>query len=203
MAGKGGSMIQRIKDIIFKPKDAWPQIKAESTTIAQVFTGYAMILAALPAIAGFLGFTLIGQSFGPITGFFRIPLTYALVWAIVWYVLILVALYIEGLVINALAPSFGSKQSGVNAYKLAVYSSTPMFIAGILNIIPALGLLVFLISLYSFYLLYIGMPVMMDTPKDKLVGYYVVTLIVMLVIYFIVGGISSAVMTAMWRPVLL
>ncbi|MGB7053889.1 MAG: Yip1 family protein [bacterium] len=195
-------MIQRIKDILFKPKETWPQIKAEATGIGQVFTGYAMILAAFPAVFGLLGFTLVGQSFGPITGFFRIPFTYALVWAIVWYVLILVALYVEGLVINALAPSFGSKQNPVNAYKLAVYSSTPMFVAGILNIVPALGILVFLISLYSFFLLYIGMPVMMETPKEKHVGYYVVTLIVMLIIYFIVGGISSAVMTAMWRPVL-
>jgi hypothetical protein len=195
-------MIQRIKDILFKPKETWPQIKAEATGIGQVFTGYAMILAALPAVCGLLGFTLVGQSFGPITGFFRIPFTYALVWAVVWYVLILIALYVEGLVINALAPSFGSKQNQVNAYKLAVYSSTPMFVAGILNIIPALGILVFLISLYSFFLLYIGMPVMMETPKEKHVGYFVVTLIVMLIIYFIVGGISSAVMTAMWRPVL-
>jgi hypothetical protein len=195
-------MIQRVKDIIFKPKETWPQIKAEATGIGQVFTGYAMILAALPAVFGLLGFTLVGQSFGPITGFFRIPFTYALVWAIVWYVLTLVALYVEGLVINALAPSFGSKQSAVNAYKLAVYSSTPMFVAGILNIIPALGILVFLISLYTFYLLYVGMPVMMETPKEKHVGYFVVTLIVMIIIYLIVGGISSAVMTAMWRPVL-
>ena len=195
-------MIQRVKDIIFKPKETWPQIKAEATGIGQVFTGYAMILAALPAVFGLLGFTLVGQSFGPITGFFRIPFTYALVWAIVWYVLILVALYVESLVINALAPSFGSKQGSVNAYKLAVYSSTPMFVAGILNIIPALGILVFLISLYSFYLLYIGMPVMMETPKEKHVGYFVVTLIIMIIIYLIVGGISSAVMTAMWRPVL-
>ncbi len=195
-------MIQRVKDILLKPKDTWPQIKAEATSIAQVFTGYAMILAVLPAIFGILGFTLIGQSFGPVTGFFRIPFTYALVWAIVWYVLILVALYVEGLVINALAPSFGSKQNMTNACKLAVYSSTPMFVAGILNILPALGVLVFLLGLYSLYLLYIGMPVMMETPKAKLVGYFVVVLIIMIVLYFIVGGISSAVMTAMWRPIL-
>jgi hypothetical protein len=196
-------MIQRIKDILIKPKETWPQIKAEATGIGQVLTGYAMILAAIPAVCGLLGFTLVGQSFGPITGFFRIPFTYALVWAIVWYVLILVALYVEGLVINALAPSFGSKQNPVNAFKLAVYSSTPMFVAGILNILPALGVLVFLLSLYGFYLLYIGMPVMMETPKDKLVGYYVVTLILMIVIYIIVSAISGAVMASMWRPILL
>lgn len=201
--GKGGSMIQRIKDIILKPKDTWPQIKAETTTLTQVFTGYALILAALPAFFGLLGLTLVGQSFGPITGFFRIPFTPALVWAIVLYVLILVALYIEGLVINALAPSFGSKPSVTNACKLAVYSSTPMFIAGILNILPALGILVLLISLYSFYLLYVGMPVMMETPKDKLTGYFIVSLIVMIVIYLIVYNIAGAVMTAMWRPILI
>jgi hypothetical protein len=90
----------------------------------------------------------------------------------------------------------------VNAYKLAVYSSTPAFIAGILNIIPALGLLVLLLGLYTFYLLFIGMPVMMETPKEKLAGYFIVTLIIMIVIYFVVAGISGAVMTAMWRPVL-
>ena len=195
-------MIQRIKDILFKPKETWPQIKAEATGIGQVFTGYAMILAALPAVCGLLGFTLIGQSFGPITGFFRIPFTAALIWAIVWYILTLVALYVEGLIINALAPSFGSKQNPVNAYKLVVYSSTPAFVAGILSIIPALGFLVMLIGLYSFYLLFIGMPVMMETPKEKHVGYFVVTIIIMLIIYFIVGGISSSVMAAMWRPVL-
>ncbi len=196
-------MIQRIKDILFKPKETWPQIKAETTGIGQVLTGYAMILAAIPAICGLLGFTLVGQSFGPITGYFRIPFTYSVVWAVVWYVLILVALYVEGLVINLLAPSFGSKQNSVNAFKLAVYSSTPMFVAGILNILPALGVLVFLLSLYGFYLLYIGMPIMMETPKDKLVGYYVVTLILMIVIYLVVGAISSAVMAAMWRPIIL
>jgi hypothetical protein len=195
-------MIQRVKDILFKPKETWPQIKAEATGISQVFTGYAMILAALPAIFGLLGFALVGQSFGPITGFFRIPFTAALVWAIVWYVLTLVSLYVNGLIINALAPSFGSKQSMVNAVKLAVYAATPSFVAGILSIVPALGFLVMLIGLYSFYLLFVGLPVMMETPKEKHVGYFVVIIIIMIIIYFIVGGISSSVMAAMWRPVL-
>ena len=195
-------MIQRVKDILFKPKETWPQIKAEATGIGQVFTGYAMILAALPAIFGLLGFTLVGQSFGPITGFFRIPFTAALVWAVVWYILTLVSLYVNGLIINALAPSFGSKQNMVSAVKLAVYSATPGFVAGILSIVPALGFLVMLIGLYSFYLFFVGLPVMMETPKEKHVGYFVVIIIIMIIIYFIVGGISSSVMAAMWRPVL-
>jgi hypothetical protein len=195
-------MIQRIKDIILKPKETWPTIKAEAAGIGQVFTGYAMILAAIYPIFGLLGMALIGQSYGPIAGFIRIPFVSALIWAIVWYVLTLVALYVYALIINALAPSFGSTQHLTNAYKLAVYSSTPMFIAGILMIIPALSILVLLISLYSFYLLYVGLPIMMDTPKAKQVGYFVVILIIMIVVYFVIGAIAGAVMTAFWRPVL-
>jgi len=193
-------MIQRIKDIILKPKETWPTIKAEAAGIGQVFTGYAMILAAIYPIFGLLGMVLIGHGYGPIG--FKIPFVSALIWAIVWYVLTLVALYVYALIINALAPSFGSTQNLTNAYKLAVYSSTPMFIAGILMIIPALGILVLLISLYSFYLLYVGLPIMMDTPKAKQVGYFVVILIIMIVVYFVIGAIAGAVMTAFWRPIL-
>lgn len=195
-------MIERIKNILFSPKTEWEKIKAETTGIAQVLTGYAVPLALLPAIFGMLGFALIGQryGFGPISGVFRIPFTYAIVWAIVQYILTLVGLYVEGIVINALAPSFGSTQNPVNAFKLAVYASTPSFVAGILHIIPALGIIVFLISLYGIYLLYLGIPILMETPKEKIVGYLIVTIIVMIVLYFIIGAISGAILAATWRP---
>ena len=196
-------MIERIKNILFSPKTEWEKIKAEATNTAQIFTGYAVPLALIPPVFGMLGLALIGQryGFGPISGVFRIPFTYALIWAIVYYVLTLVALFVEGIVINALAPSFGSKQSQINAIKVAVYASTPGFIVGVLQIIPALGILVFLGSLYGLYLLYVGLPLMMETPKEKVIGYFVVIIIVMIVLYFVVGGIAGAILAATWRPI--
>ncbi|MEO0136146.1 MAG: Yip1 family protein [candidate division WOR-3 bacterium] len=193
-------MIERIKGILFSPKVEWEKIKGEPTTIAQVLTGYAAPLALIPAIFGFLGYILIGVNFG-MFGFVRYPLVSALVWAIVWFILTLVGLYIEGIVINALAPSFDSAPNPTNAFKLAVYSMTPYFVAGVLYIIPVLGVLVMLISLYGLYLMYLGMPVMMSTPKEKVIGYMIVAIIVMFVINIIIGAIAGGILAATYRPI--
>ncbi len=196
-------LLTRIKDILFDPRNTWIKIKEESAGFGQVLTNYAMPLAAIPAVFGLLGLTLVGHryGFGPVIGVFRVPFGSALLWAIVMYILILVGLYVEGIVINALAPSFESKPNAVNAFKLAVYAYTPAFVAGILNISPMLGFLVFLISLYGIYLLYVGLPVMMETPKEKVAVYLIVIIVVMIVIYFVIGGIAGAILAASWRPV--
>jgi len=196
-------LIERVKGILLNPKDTWPQIKDESISFSEVLTGYAMPLAAIPAVFGLLGYALIGMRLGFGHLVYRIPFGLALIWAIVYYILVLAGLYIQGIVINALAPSFGSKQNAVNAFKLAVYAYTPAFIAGILSIIPAIGILVFLLSLYGIYLLYLGIPVMMETPKEKVIGYLIITIIVMIIIYFVIGAIAGTVLTIGLRSILL
>lgn len=193
-------MIERIKGILFSPKTEWEKIKSESTGIAQVLTGYAIPLALIPAVFGFLGYVLIGVNFG-MFGVIRYPLTSGIVWAIVWFIMTLVGLYIIGIVINALAPSFDSAPNVINAFKLAVYSMTPYFVAGILYIFPVLGILVLLASLYGLYLMYLGMPVMMSTPKEKVIGYMIVSIIVTFVINIIVGAIAGGILAATYRPI--
>ncbi|MEO0122498.1 MAG: Yip1 family protein [candidate division WOR-3 bacterium] len=193
-------MIERIKGILFSPKTEWEKIKSEPTNIAQVLTGYAIPLALIPAIFGFLGYVLIGVNFGML-GVIRYPFASAIVWAIVWFIFTLIGLYIEGIVINALAPSFDSAPNVTNAFKLAVYSMTPYFVAGVLYIFPVLGILVLLASLYGLYLMYLGMPVMMSTPKEKVIGYMIVAIIVMFVINIIVGAIAGGILAATYRPI--
>ncbi len=102
-------MIERIKRILFSPKTEWEKIKSESTMIAQVLTGYAVPLALIPAFFGLLGYALIGVNVG-IFGTIRYPFGSAIVWAIVWYILTLVGLYVNAIVVNALASSFDSIQ---------------------------------------------------------------------------------------------
>jgi hypothetical protein len=195
-------MFKRICDILLRPKYTWPQIKNDATGIVEVLTGYVLILSAIYPICGVIGLTLGRKIAEPDTGVYGIPFRFVLIGAAIWYALVLVVFYVAALIINALAPSFGSKQNIVNAYKLVVYSATPLFVAGILNIIPALGILVFLFSLYGFYLLYVGMPVMLETPREKQLGSFAATLIIMTVLFLCARWISGAVMTAMWRPVL-
>ena len=183
-------LVKRAQNIILKPKEEWAVIKDEPTTVPQLFTKYACILAAIPAVAMFLGWALMG---------FRVPFRgaswtgRALMYAIFSYVLGLVSVYIFGFVINALAPNFGSTQGLPMAMKLAVYSMTPGWVAGVFHIIPALGILAAIGSLYGLYILYLGFShPLMGTPKDKVVGYMVVSAIVMIVLTFVVSAILGA-----------
>ncbi len=185
------NIVERVKKIILSPKDAWAEIKAEQTTVQDIYLSYAVILAAIPAIAQFIGYALVGTSALGIH--FRWSIGRALGYAIFHYVLFLASLLLTAFIADALAPSFGSQKNFLNAFKAIAYSMTPVWVAGILYIFPPLGVLVLLAGLYSLYLLFIGLPELMDTPKDKAVGYVIVVIIVNIIVFFVVGAIVSAI----------
>lgn len=188
-------IVQRVQSIILKPKEEWVKIKAEPSTVAGLFTSYAMILAAIPAVCQFLGNILVGRRL-PMVGVFRWSIGRALGNAVVSYVFALITVYLFALIINELAPNFGSTKNMTSALKLSVYSMTPGWVAGIFFIIPGLWILGILASLYGLYVLYLGFDTpMMETPKDKVVGYMAVSIVVVIVLYvifsLILGGIFA------------
>ncbi|HSQ35862.1 MAG TPA: Yip1 family protein [Candidatus Binatia bacterium] len=185
------NLVERAKNILLAPVKEWEVIKGENLTIVDMFTKYAMILAAIPAVAGFIGYSLIGISYG--FGTFRVPIGTALVWAILQYVLSLGGVFLIAFIMDALAPTFGCTKDLVAAVKIIVFSYTAAWVAGVLNIIPSLGILVGIASIYSLYLMYLGMKIVKQVPGDKLVGYFVVTIIAAVVVFFVVGMIVGAV----------
>ena len=185
-------IVPRVQGILLKPKEEWAKIKEETISVTQLFTSYAMLLAAIPAVAQFIAMSLVGRRV-PFIGWYRYGLGRGFLYALLLYVFTLVSVYIFGIVINALAPTFSSTQNLPNAMKLAVYSMTPSWVAGILYIIPYLGILAILASLYGIYLLYLGFSIpLMGTPKEKVVGYLIVSIIVIIVLMVVVGIILGA-----------
>lgn len=185
----------RVQNIIIKPKEEWLKIKEETTEIKTLFTSYAAILAAIPAAANFVGMSFIGRRI-PFLGWYRIGIVRGIIYAIFSYILSLVAAAVLGFVIKALAPSFSSLPNLVQAMKVAVYSFTPAWVAGVLYIIPALSPLVLLASLYGLYILYLGIAApLLETPKDKVIGYFIVSVVVAIVVVvvfsLILGGIFT------------
>ena len=184
------NLVERAKNIILAPAKEWDVIKGESLTIAEMFTKYAMILAAIPAVAGLIGYVVFGMSFGGF-GTFRWPIGTALVWAVLTYVLGLAGVFLLAFIIDALAPTFGCQKNMVAAVKIAVFSYTPAWIAGVLGIIPALSVLMIIASIYSLYLMYLGLQKIKEPAKDKLMPYFVAAIVAMVVIYWLVGFIVS------------
>jgi hypothetical protein len=178
------SLISRVQNIILKPKEEWGVIDSEPATVQGIFTSYVMILAAIGPIAMLIGQQLVGVSILGVT--YKPSPTYSIGQAVLTYVLSLVSVYVSALVIDALAPSFGGTKNQVQAFKVAAYSSTAAWLAGIFQIIPMLAFLA-IVGLYGLYLLYLGLPRLMRVAEDKAIGYTLVVIVVQIVLYVVVA----------------
>lgn len=185
------ALVDRVKNILLTPKTEWPVIAGEKSTTAELMTGYVAILAAIPAICGFIGGSLVG--YGAFGVSFRTPIVAGLSIAIFGYVMSFISIIIVSQIINALAPTFGAQKDLPQATKVAVYAFTAAWIGGIFTILPAMSILGILTSLYSIYLLYLGLPLLMKNPEDKSIGYTAVVVIATIVVSIIIGVIAAAV----------
>jgi hypothetical protein len=181
------SLVARAKAILMSPKTEWGVIDGEQATVGSLYSGYIMPLAAVPAVASFIGLSLIG------TGGLRWGTGAALTMAVASYVGALVGTYVLALIVDALAPSFGGQKNQIQALKVAAYSSTASWVAGIFSLVPALSVLAIL-GLYSLYLLFLGLPTLMKAPQEKAAGYTVVAVICAIVIYAVLGWITAMVL---------
>ena len=182
-------IVERVKAILLTPKSEWLVIEREPGDPAYLFMNYVAILAAIPAVCGFIGRSIIGTSL-PLVGTVRVGLAAGLASAILHYLLAFVTVYVVALIIDALAPTFDAQKNQPNSLKLAVYSMTPAWLAGVFSLIPgfrSLGVL----GLYGLYLLWVGLEPLMDAPKEKTIGYAGAVVVCAIVITLVFGAILS------------
>lgn len=188
------NLAERVQAIILRPKDTWSVIAGEGGNVPSIYKNYLVYVAAIPAVASFIGLSIIGAgAFGISHSFdvnLRVPIVSGLVNMVVGFVLSLVMIYVISLIANALAPTFKGEKNSLNAFKLVAYGSTAGLLSGIFNLLPQLSMLGWLAALYSVYLLYTGVPVMMKAPKDKAMGYTAVLIFCSVVAAIIVGAVS-------------
>jgi hypothetical protein len=187
-------LVDRVKNILLSPKTEWPVIDGESGDTKEVFT-YVAILAALP---------LVGTVLGGLIGTGPLGLVGSVTIAIIGYVVAFLGVYVMAFIVDALAGTFNGEKHMPSALKLVAYGYTPVWVAGILGFIPVLGGLVVLVgAIYSIYLLYLGLPVMMRAPQDKVIGYLIVAIIcaivVWAVLFFIIGLVTAPLLIATGR----
>ena len=163
--------VGRVKRLILSPQSEWDAIDKEPIDPQGVVVNYVAPLAAVPAVAGLVGWSLFG-----IEGY-EIGFGASVVTAVLGFALAIAMVFVVAFIINALAPSFGAQRNFQQAMKVAAYAPTPAFLAGILNLVPALALLTLLGSLYALYLLFIGLPKMMKPATEKAVPYAVVSVL--------------------------
>ncbi|MBK6982513.1 MAG: YIP1 family protein [Betaproteobacteria bacterium] len=182
------NLVERAKNLILTPAAEWDKISAETHTVQDLYTGWIMILAAIPALATFVGFSLVGV--GAFGLSYRVPVMSGIAHAIASYLLALGSVYVFALVIDALSPTFGGEKNFLQAFKVAAFAPVASWLAGVFHLLPALSILAIL-GLYSVYLLYVGLPRLMKTPAEKAMPYTAVVIVVGIVISILVGVVSA------------
>lgn len=182
-------LVGRAKGILFNPRREWPVIEKETTTAAELYTGYVVPLAAIGPVARAIGLSVFGLNLG-ILGSYRISAASAVGGAVAAYVFTLVGVWVLAKVIDALAPKFGGQSNPIQALKVAAYSATASWVASVFALLPPLSILG-LLGLYGLYLLYLGLPVLMKSPADRSLGYTVVVVVAAIVIFALAGVLVS------------
>ncbi len=183
------SLIERVKNITLRPSAEWPVIAGEPASLGGFYSGYVAPLAAINPIALFIGLSIVGVSV-PFVGTYRTPFFSGVTQAVLSFALALAGVLLMAAIVNALAPTFGGRRDFLAAVKLTAYSATPGFVAGVLSVLPPLAMLELLAGLWGVYVFYTGVPVVMQTAKDKALPYTALSM----VCAFVLGLVLSVVL---------
>jgi hypothetical protein len=183
----------RAKAMLIDPFAEWALIERESGDPAYLLSRYVAVLALVPAVFGFLGACVVGAVV-PGGGVVRASLFDGGFGAIFGYVMAFIIVLVLALIIDLLAPAFGGQKDFDNALKLAVYSYTPAWLAGIFLILPGLRFLT-LLGLYGAYVLLLGLPRLMKSPEQNSYAYTLVAIICAVALIAIAAVAQHAVFT--------
>lgn len=185
-------LVDRVKAILLRPRTEWPAIAAEPTTAAEIYLNYVVPLAAIGAIALFVGQVVFGTAV-PLLGMIRAGIVEGLVAAGTMFVLSLASVLVLTHLVDAMAVKFGGQRDTLRALKVIAYSYTPAWLAGALHIVPPLSGLSLFASLYGVYLLFAGLPLLMRCPKPQAVGYALSVVAAAIVLFAVLGALTNCV----------
>ncbi len=189
------NIVERAKNILLNPKTEWDNINNETPNTQNIITNYVIPLVAIGAIASFIGWGLIGRSYNYGFGSYKVSgISLGIRYAVIALIGGIGGSLLLAAVIDALAPTFKSEKNFGRSFQVAAYSSTAGWVGALFNILPAIALLGSLIGLYGLYLLYLGLPKLKKTPQEQTTGYFIASLVAMIVASFVIGLILAAIL---------
>jgi hypothetical protein len=191
-------IIDRIKKILLSPKPEWEIIKNESLTINEMILKYALFLALIGPAAGFFGFIVVGVP--TLFGTFTLPFSFALKYLIFSYMFSIAGIFIVTFIIDMLAPNFGCVKDFTQSMKVVVFAYTASWLGGIFLIVPALSILSTIAGIYSLVLMYWGLETVKSVPKEKMTAYYIITLVVSIVVFILIGLLTNEIVFSGFNP---
>lgn len=172
----------RIRGMLFAPRAEWALIATEATPTARLYTTFIAPLALLDALVGFIHLTS-----GPV----HVPFSGGVITALLVFAFGLSGIFLVAVIIHAVAPFFGAISNSRLASAVAIYASTPIWLATVFVPFPTLWApMQVLAVLYHTWLLYLGLRVLMKAASDRVLG-FATTVVLCTILLEIVFAMAS------------
>lgn len=172
----------RVKGMLFAPSYEWALIATEATPASRLYTRFIAPLALLDALVAFLHVT---------SGPERVSFSGGVITASLVFGFGLLGIFLVSVIIDAVAPFFGAVSNRRLASAIAVYASTPIWLATVFVPFPTVWVpLQVLAVTYHTWLLYLGLRLLMKAARDRVLG-YATTVVLCTILLEIVFAIAS------------
>jgi hypothetical protein len=186
-------LLRYVWGILSEPRATWARIRDEEWSIPEIYLRVLLPLALISPVAGYFGTTRVGWQIGAGTPI-KLTDSSAAQISIVYFGAILVTVFVIGTLISWMSETYGSRQSLTRSVAIAVYSAVPLFLVGFFQVYPVLWIN-FLIGLpalaYSVYLLYLGVPIVMNISTER--GFLFASAVLAVSLVALVGLLASTV----------
>ncbi len=186
-------LIKHLPGLLKKPDVEWREIRSQPASISEVYLTLVIVLGAIAPICGFIGTTMVGWNIGdgPVI---KLTTASALKIAVLFYLAILIAVFAIGWMIKWMGETYGFDRSLARCIQLSALVAAPLMILGVFLLFSEVWI-IYLIGLpavmYCVYLLYSGVPIMLDLPKEK--GFLLSSAILAVGLVTLVGLLASTV----------
>lgn len=158
--------LARARRIMFEPKAEWQTIGAEFSKAPVIYRDYVIPLSVIPPAAYILG-AVVFQETGTLFGAVETTIRAAIQDGVARYLFGFGFVFLLALAVDMLTPVFSGHSNSVQALKVAAYSSTPAWLFGIFAVVPNLGRISIVGTVWSLYLVYLGAPTLMKVSGER------------------------------------
>ena len=179
--------------LLVHPSTSWRDIAGMPASTLTTMVLYPCIMALLPAIAWYFGTTEIGWTVGDGDAI-KLTKDSALAIIILFYFAMVSSVAVIGYFIHWMSETYGAESSFAKGIVIAGFCATPMFVAGIVGAYPILwiDMLIGVVAVcWAVYLLYLGIPIVMDIPEERgfLFSSAVIAICLVIFICILVGSV--------------
>lgn len=184
-------MIQHAFGLLVRPSAQWRAVADLPESSFRTLVLYPCFMAILPAVAWYYGTSRVGWTVGDSGEAIRLTAQSARQICVLFYLAMLGSVAVIGYFVHWMSDTYGAASTMTKGIVIVGLTSTPLFIAGLVGFYPLLwiDLLIGVVAVsWSVYLLYLGIPIVMNIPEERgflfssaVVGVALVILICMMV----------------------